>query len=336
VPPDFSDLREIEAHFFLLPQNGEPFGERLHHPVLDPVVDHLHVVAGAGRSAVQVATLRGERPHRRLESLEDLALATDHGAEADLQPPDAAADAHVQELEAPGFELSGARLRVVEVAVAGVNEHVAGIAVRNPATVAFGRHYGLTIATCVPADPASKGGSESSVRVAKADLVPTDANLLPAYGSFAELEAACAGFTEQVNARAHRITRRAPVEMLTEEQARLHPLPATPFTATFGVTRTVADNTPMVNFEHCQYSVPHRLVGETVWVRRHGEQIVIVHVGPGGPVEVARQATTSETIDQWVVKHSPRRKDTAAYASLSHLHLSKSKSRLTETRQRTS
>ena len=72
-------------------------------------------------------------------------------------------------------------------------EHVAGIAVRNPATVAFGRHYGLTIATCVPADPASKGGSEVCVRVAKADLVPTDANLLPAYGSFAELEAACAG-----------------------------------------------------------------------------------------------------------------------------------------------
>ena len=67
--------------------------------------------------------------------------------------------------------------------------------------------------------------------------------------------------------------------MLAQEQARLHPLPATPFTAVFGVTRTVADNTPMVNFEHCQYSVPHRLVGETVWVRRHGEQIVIVHDG---------------------------------------------------------
>ena len=29
-------------------------------------------------------------------------------------------------------------------------------------------------------------------------------------------------------------------------------------------------------------------------------------------VEVARQATTSETIDQFVVKHTPRRKDTAA------------------------
>jgi transposase len=38
-------------------------------------------------------------------------------------------------------------------------EHVAGIPVRNPAAVQFGRHYGLTIATCVPYDPASKGGS---------------------------------------------------------------------------------------------------------------------------------------------------------------------------------
>jgi len=91
-------------------------------------------------------------------------------------------------------------------------EHVAGIAVRNPATVAFGRHYGLTVATCLPADPASKGGSEATVRVAKADLVPTQANLLDAYGSFAELETACAQFTERVNARPHRITRRAPAE----------------------------------------------------------------------------------------------------------------------------
>src|SRR5687767_15976730 len=64
-------------------------------------------------------------------------------------------------------------------------EHVAGVPVRNPVTVGFGRHYGLTVATCVPADPATKGGSEATVRIAKADLVPTDANLLDAYRSFA-------------------------------------------------------------------------------------------------------------------------------------------------------
>ena len=70
-------------------------------------------------------------------------------------------------------------------------EHVAGIPVRNRAAVEFGRHYGLTVATCVPYDPASKGGSESTVKLAKADLVPADANLLEEYASFAALEAAC-------------------------------------------------------------------------------------------------------------------------------------------------
>src|SRR6202012_5399078 len=89
-------------------------------------------------------------------------------------------------------------------------EHVAGIPVRNQVAVAFGAHYGLTVATCVPYDPASKGGSESTVKIAKADLVPTDANLLGEYGSFAALEAACQVFCDQVNPRPHRITRRAP------------------------------------------------------------------------------------------------------------------------------
>jgi len=36
----------------------------------------------------------------------------------------------------------------------------------------------VTVHTCEPADPASKGGSESTVKLAKADLVPTDTNLL--------------------------------------------------------------------------------------------------------------------------------------------------------------
>jgi hypothetical protein len=36
-------------------------------------------------------------------------------------------------------------------------EHLCGIAVRNPTTVEVSRHYGLTIATCEPADPQSKG-----------------------------------------------------------------------------------------------------------------------------------------------------------------------------------
>lgn len=183
-------------------------------------------------------------------------------------------------------------------------EHVAGIPVRNVAAVEFGRHYGLTVATCVPYDPASKGGSESTVKIAKADLVPTDANLRPAYASFAELEAACLEFCEQVNSRPHRITRRAPVEMLAEERARLHPVPAAPFTAALGVTRRV-DAMSLAAFEGGQYSVPHQLAGQVVHVRRHGGQVVITHAGPAGPVEVARHQVTTPGSPRVEAGHYP-------------------------------
>jgi hypothetical protein len=97
-----------------------------------------------------------------------------------------------------------------------------------------------------------------------------------------------------VNARVHRVTRRAPVDMLAEEQARLHRLPVVPHTVAFGLARTVAAKSPMVAFDGGQYSVPHQLLGEQVWVRSHGvgtgEQVIIVHVGQHGPVEVARHA----------------------------------------------
>lgn len=55
-------------------------------------------------------------------------------------------------------------------------DHVAGVAVRHPQIVEVGRHYGLQVHTCVPYDPQSKGGAESTVKIAKADLVPTETN----------------------------------------------------------------------------------------------------------------------------------------------------------------
>jgi transposase len=191
--------------------------------------------------------------------------------------------------------------------------HIAGMAVRNPAMVGFARHYGVTVHTCEPADPASKGGSESTVKLAKADLVPTDTNLRPVYDSFAELETACEVFCDTVNTRVHRVTRRAPSDMLAQERARLHPLPETPHTVSFGVTRTVAVTTPMVTFDGAQYSVPHPLLGQLVWVRVHGragkdgqgEAVVIVHVGDDGPVEVARHHRASPGSPAMTDAHFP-------------------------------
>lgn len=170
--------------------------------------------------------------------------------------------------------------------------HIAGVPVRNQQTVDFARHYGVTVLTCQPADPASKGGVESSVKVAKADIVPKDTNLRAEYASFAELEAACDAFMNHINNREHRATRRKPAVMLEEEQCRLHRIPDTAHTVAFGLSRSVPENTPMVTFENGQYSVPAYLLGARVFVRSHGvgpdEQVIVVHVGIDGPVEVAR------------------------------------------------
>jgi hypothetical protein len=56
----------------------------------------------------------------------------------------------------------------------------------------------------------SKGGAEHTVKIAKADLVPTEANLLEEYPSFAELVDACERWCEKVNARPHRAVGAAP------------------------------------------------------------------------------------------------------------------------------
>jgi hypothetical protein len=139
-------------------------------------------------------------------------------------------------------------------------DHVAGVAVRHPEIVAVGRHYGMSIRTCVPADPQSKGGSEATTRIAKADLIPTDTNLAPEYRVFGQLEGACRAWCEEVNARAHRETRRPPVEMLAEERARLHPAADGAVTVAFGTTRRLNWDAT-VSVEGVRYSVPHPLCG---------------------------------------------------------------------------
>jgi len=190
-------------------------------------------------------------------------------------------------------------------------DHVCGIAVRNPQIVEVGRHYGLTIATCVPADPESKGGSEATVKIAKADLVPTDHNLRPAYRSFGELEAACQEFMADVNTRPHRSTMEPPMFRLAEEHEHLHRLPRLPHTMCFGETRKVNWQS-LISVGGAQYSVPHELVDQRVWARSDGEQLIVVHVdGHLGPREVARHPLTTPGRPSIQDEHYPPRPEGA-------------------------
>jgi hypothetical protein len=91
----------------------------------------------------------------------------------------------------------------------------------------------------------------------------------------------------------HVTIRGPPVEMLAEEQPHLHCLPDHAYTLAFGETRTVGAEQPTVQHDWCVYSVPWQLRGEVVWVREDGENIVVIHVGDAGPVEVARHLRTT-------------------------------------------
>lgn len=97
--------------------------------------------------------------------------------------------------------------------------------------------------------------------------------------------------------------------MLAEEQPRLHRIPDTAHTVAFGLARTVPENTPMVSFENSQYSVPAHLLGARVFVRSHGtgpdEQVIIVHHGAAGPVEVARHGRARPGSPAIIDEHFP-------------------------------
>ena len=108
--PEVGDPGEVQAVRALVHQR-EALGDGLHHAVLDPVVDHLHVVAGAVGAHVSVAVLGRERAEEGLEVAEDGLLAAHHEAVADLEPPDAPAGPDVHVVEAERLERLGAPRR---------------------------------------------------------------------------------------------------------------------------------------------------------------------------------------------------------------------------------
>ncbi|MGH8997078.1 MAG: IS21 family transposase [Acidimicrobiales bacterium] len=167
------------------------------------------------------------------------------------------------------------------------DHHIAGIPVRNRGAVDLSRYYGVTIATCVPYDPESKGGSERTVGIAKADLVPTDYNLLEDYADFSELRRSCAAVADSFNHRVHAVTRQIPAEALEVERGFLHAVPDAPYSVAFGESRSVGWSS-VVSFRGARYSVPDTFVDTQVWVRVHEREVVIVSGEGSAAREVAR------------------------------------------------
>jgi hypothetical protein len=161
----------------------------------------------------------------------------------------------------------------------------------------------------VPADPESKGGSEATVRIAKADLVPTAANLLDGYETFEELEVACEAAMVRFNTRIHSMTGERPVDRLVRELAFLHPVPVEPYTVAFGETRAVSWSST-ISFRGGRYSVPHRHMGDRVWVRVAGDELIVTAHVDDTATEIARHRLIGSGEASIVDEHYPPRRDT--------------------------
>jgi hypothetical protein len=122
--------------------------------------------------------------------------------------------------------------------------------------------YAFTISACPPRQPKKKGRVESGVKYVKANFVPlrefrdlTDAN--------AQLRAWILG---EAGNRIHGSTRARPLTLFTEtEQALLKALPAIAPECPVWAKARVHGNAH-VQFELSHYSVPFRLVRETLWL----------------------------------------------------------------------
>ncbi|MGH3926565.1 MAG: IS21 family transposase, partial [Pseudonocardiaceae bacterium] len=151
---------------------------------------------------------------------------------------------------------------------------VANVVVPTPDYVRFATHYGFRPDFCNAADPESKGIVENLVGYAKSDLLiplSIDDDLWKRPGSgegsgLARVNARAATWCAEVNTVVHSETCAVPDERLEVERALLRPMPSLRLqVGPKPITRKV-DKLSCIRFASGRYSVPNKLIGQTVTV----------------------------------------------------------------------
>jgi transposase len=123
--------------------------------------------------------------------------------------------------------------------------------------------YGFRIDPCPPRDPQKKGIVEAGVKYVKGAFLP-----LRAFRSLADANRQLVDrVRDEAGQRCHGTTRERPLaQFLATERPLLQPLPATPpVLAVWAQVKVHRD--AHVQFARCLYSVPFRLVGQTLWLK---------------------------------------------------------------------
>lgn len=159
---------------------------------------------------------------------------------------------------------------------------------------AFARHWGFTPKACAPYRPRTKGKDENGVGDVKKNALAGRV-----FASWAALEAHLAQWQREVaDLRCHGSTGEAPrARFEREERPALAPLDGRlPHTQARELHRIVHSEA-CVEVDTHRYSVPWRLIGETVTVRVEGEGLAVSQAGKIVACHDVLQGTRGRCID---------------------------------------
>lgn len=164
------------------------------------------------------------------------------------------------------------RMRTV---VLGSAQDGSGKARLNSTFAAFAAHWGFTVRLCQPYRAQTKGKVESGVKYVKRNFVPGR--------SFRDLEdfnaQLLAWQREIADLRIHGTTHERPIERFAAEVTHLVPTSSQSSFLAAMVRDRVVPGDWLVSIDANRYSVPYRLIGQTVQIVREADRWVIRHRG---------------------------------------------------------
>jgi hypothetical protein len=138
----------------------------------------------------------------------------------------------------------------------------------HPPTIAFAAHHGTKITSCRAGDAKRKGKVERPFRQLQETFLPElEADAVPSGTDELNVRAGV-WLTERVHAVASRATGEAPTVRLELERPFLSALPRTRFDTDYVETRRVHTSFPFIVIDNVRYSVPAKLLGQLVEIRR--------------------------------------------------------------------
>lgn len=126
----------------------------------------------------------------------------------------------------------------------------------------YAEGYGFKIDPCPPNDPQKKGRVESGIKYVKRNFLPTR-HFTDIHDANRQL---MSWVLEIAGNRIHGTTKEKPLTLFAAEKPLLQPLPDNPpELATWAKVKVHRDG--HVQFEKCLYSVPFRLMGQSLWLK---------------------------------------------------------------------